>query len=160
MVLSDLAPRLGELPSPFALALVVRRAPQPAEDEREAPIEKRCHRVDAEERSQGQEKGDLLLKGTCVAAEEPLERARDVSDGVSVAVRLAPERPPVALRVEAQHVDEKPVHQPPERERRGLLRRPLDAAAAVFQVFFNGFSHVVLPVWSDTVIIPCPPPGG
>ena len=31
---------------------------------------------DAEERSQGQEKGALLLKGTCVAAEEALERPR------------------------------------------------------------------------------------
>ena len=159
MVPADLAPRLGELPAPLALPLVVRRAPEPLDKEREPPVEERRHRVDAEERGQGQEQGHLLLERARVAPEERPERARDVSEGVAVLVRLVPERPPVALRVEPQHVDEETVDQALERGRRGLRRRPHDAAAPAFQILFDGFSHVFLLVWSDAVILPCPPFG-
>ena len=102
------------------------------------------------------ERRHLLLERARVAPEERLERARDVSDGVPVAVRLAPERAPVALAVEAQHVHEEPVDKRLERAWRGLRRLPHDAASAVFQVLFDCFSHVHFLVWSDTIILPRP----
>ena len=157
VVFADLAPRNGELLPPFAFALVVRRAPEAFDDEREPPVEERRHSVDAEERGHDHKERHLLLERARVVPEERLERARDVSDGVPVAVRLAPERTSVALAVEAQHVYEEPIDQRLERAWRGLCRLPHDAASTVFKVLFDCFSHVHFLLWSDTVIVPRPP---
>ena len=157
VVSADLAPREGELLTPFTLALVVCRTPEALDEEREPPVEERRHRIGAEERGHAQEEGDLLLERARVAPEERLERARDVSDGVPVAVRLAPERAPVALAVEAQHVYEEPVDKGLERAGCRLRLLPRDTASMVFQVLLDGFSHAHVLVWSDAVILLRPP---
>ena len=53
-MLSDLAPRLGELPSPFALALVVRRAAETAEESAEAPAKAEAPAEETAEAADGE----------------------------------------------------------------------------------------------------------
>ena len=54
-------------------------------------------------------------------------------------------------------MDEEHVDQALERGRRGLGRRPHDAAAPAFQMLFDGFSHVFTLPCPDAAILPHPP---